>query len=456
MVKKKFEFDFALSFAGAQRNLARKLFNVLDKKGFNVFYDEKYAYDMLGENGVDYLREVYSERSRYCIVVISKEYDKGVWPKIEREIIVARQAMLGHGILLPVLTDDHMPKWLLPTRIHFDLRSRPFDELIKILVKKAWPPLESLETDEKKPVNCDDYNWDKLLGLIKSKSVIPVISQGLYSIVTKEKEELFLYDFLARQVAQKIGMPLSHTFTSVCAEYLKKNKCGQLKKVLNKSLEGVQLTKDNSLLKLARIRYFDIFLTTAYDNLLGYTIKETRDLRLEVRSYAKNEKKFDLLEKELFDNIRDSQCLLVYHMLGNLKRNFAPAYTLGGIRDTLLKFLDDMNKDFQNRNNLFRELKNRCFLFLGFKPEDQVLQLFIPGFVNWLSGTKRDSSTRLFIGGIRGFNENKPIDKLLEHLRTDEIEVIDFMESEDFVDCLCQKLEQTPGPKIDETGALTV
>ena len=234
-------------------------------------------------------------------------------------------------------------------------------------MKKAWPPVESLETDEKKPVNCDDYNWDKLLGLIKSKSVIPVISQGLYSIVTKEKEELFLYDFLARQVAQKIGMPLSHTFTSVCAEYLKKNKCGQLKKVLNKSLEGVQLTKDNSLLKLARIRYFDIFLTTAYDNLLGDTIKETRDLRLEVRSYAKNEKKFDLLEKELFDNIRDSQCLLVYHMLGNLKRNFAPAYTLGGIRDTLLKFLDDMNKDFQNRNNLFRELKNRCFLFLGFK-----------------------------------------------------------------------------------------
>jgi hypothetical protein len=282
-----------------------------------------------------------------------------------------------------------------------------------------------------------------------------VISQGLFSILTKEKEELLLYDFLAQQVAQKIGKPLKYTFVNACNEFLKKNNYGQLNKVLKEALEGVQLSPGNPLWKLARIRHFNLFITTAYDNLLGDTIKKARDFSPEVLSYAKNQKKFSLLKRELFDNIRASQCLLVYHMLGNLNKNFAPAYTLTIIRDTLLQFLGDMNKDFQNRNNLFRELKKRCFLFLGFKPEDQVLQLFIPGFVNWLSGTKRDPATRLFIGGILGFNENKPIGGLLEHLRTDEIEIIDFMESGDFVDCLCQKLEQSPEVRIDEPGAPT-
>ena len=140
MVKKKFEFDFALSFAGAQRDIARALYNALKKKGLKVFFDEQFNHILLGKNATDYFREVYGEKSHYCVVLISKEYDEGLWPKIEHEIIEARQLESGHDILLPVLTDDYKPKWLHANRIYFDLKTRSLEELVEILKKKARPP----------------------------------------------------------------------------------------------------------------------------------------------------------------------------------------------------------------------------------------------------------------------------------------------------------------------------
>lgn len=121
MAKKKFRFDFAISFAGKQRDTARKLPNLLVKKGFEVFFDEDYESEMLGKDGSVYLPKVYKEESRYCIILISKEYDQREWTRLEREIIQARVLKSGRDILLPVLTSDYKPMWLPETRIYFSL-----------------------------------------------------------------------------------------------------------------------------------------------------------------------------------------------------------------------------------------------------------------------------------------------------------------------------------------------
>ena len=153
MAKKKFRFDFALSFAGPQRDMARELFNELKKRGFDVFFDEEYEVEMFGKNGISFLRKVYSEESRYCIVLISREYDERDWPRIERESIQSRE--LNHEkeeVLLPVLTDGYIPEWLPKTRFYFNLQKKSFKRLVKILEKKAWPPLEFSETEENRTI----------------------------------------------------------------------------------------------------------------------------------------------------------------------------------------------------------------------------------------------------------------------------------------------------------------
>lgn len=137
MAKSKFRFDFALSFAGAQRDIARKLRSALAKKGFKVFFDEDFEHEMLGEDGTDYLNKVYSEESRFCIVLVSKDYDKRKWTNLELEIMKARQLDSGDAILISILTSGYKPRWLLSTRIYFDLKNRSITDLVKLLEKKA-------------------------------------------------------------------------------------------------------------------------------------------------------------------------------------------------------------------------------------------------------------------------------------------------------------------------------
>jgi hypothetical protein len=47
MAKKKYIFDFAILFAGAQRDTARAICDALVKKGFKVFFDRDFNTEML-------------------------------------------------------------------------------------------------------------------------------------------------------------------------------------------------------------------------------------------------------------------------------------------------------------------------------------------------------------------------------------------------------------------------
>jgi len=128
-----FRFDFALSFAGSNRGLARKIRGLLKAEGFTVFYDEDYEHEMIGVDASLYLREVYTRQSRFCIVLISREYDRRQWTQLERESIQSRELIGERGILIPVKVEDYSPEWLPPTRIYFDLTNRPVKTLIEVL-----------------------------------------------------------------------------------------------------------------------------------------------------------------------------------------------------------------------------------------------------------------------------------------------------------------------------------
>lgn len=129
-------FDYAISFAGPQRKLARQLAHQLTSGGCRVFFDEFFESEMIGRDGSEYLNHVFLNDSRYCIALLSHDYEKHVWSQLERRAAQARELEEGTGFLIPVLLDDVRPEWLLPTKIFFDLNQRPLTELVSILARK--------------------------------------------------------------------------------------------------------------------------------------------------------------------------------------------------------------------------------------------------------------------------------------------------------------------------------
>lgn len=134
-----FRFDFALSFAGLDRKKAQEIRDSLRSEGFSVFIDEDFEHELIGQDGREYLHNVYTRQSRYCIVLISHQYDQQNWTQLERESIQSRELTGERDFLIPVKLEDYVPQWLPATRIYFDLTKRPIKELISLLKKKAHP-----------------------------------------------------------------------------------------------------------------------------------------------------------------------------------------------------------------------------------------------------------------------------------------------------------------------------
>jgi hypothetical protein len=129
-------FDFALSFAGSDRAIARSLHAALTKEGYSVFIDEAFEHEMVGTDGMAYLGAIYAKESRYCIVLLSEDYDRGTWTQLEREAIRSRELLGERGVLIPVKLTSYAPDWLPASRVYFDLSVRPIDNLLAILRAK--------------------------------------------------------------------------------------------------------------------------------------------------------------------------------------------------------------------------------------------------------------------------------------------------------------------------------
>jgi len=140
-----FRFDFAISFSRPQRLVAQEIAEGLKSAGFEVFYDKAKADKLLGEDGEIYLRRLYSAEARFCVVLVSRQYDKSFWTNVELDAIRSREALEHHeGVLLPVIVGSFRPKWLSRERIFFDLRESSIPALVEVLGKKVSLPEVSI------------------------------------------------------------------------------------------------------------------------------------------------------------------------------------------------------------------------------------------------------------------------------------------------------------------------
>ena len=141
------KYDVALSFAAEDRQYAKTLANLLEADGYKPFYDENELANLWGKNLYDYLSSVYKDQARYCVMFLSKHYERKLWTTHERQLAQARAFQENREYILPVRLDDTEIPGIPPTVGYLDLRSMTIEEVYKALVRKLSGTTSQTTTD---------------------------------------------------------------------------------------------------------------------------------------------------------------------------------------------------------------------------------------------------------------------------------------------------------------------
>ena len=100
------KYDFALSFAGSDRDVAESLFELLQDHELNIFYDKNEQHRILAKNVEDYLGPIYKSEARFVIVLLGPDYPKRIWTKFESDQFKDR---FGENAIIPIWFSNAEP-----------------------------------------------------------------------------------------------------------------------------------------------------------------------------------------------------------------------------------------------------------------------------------------------------------------------------------------------------------
>lgn len=99
----KSKYDFALSFAGENRNFAEELSRELESREISVFYDKNEQHKILANNIEEYLAPIYRSESHYIVPILSNDYSTKLWTKFESDNFKDR---FGENLVIPIWYSD--------------------------------------------------------------------------------------------------------------------------------------------------------------------------------------------------------------------------------------------------------------------------------------------------------------------------------------------------------------
>jgi hypothetical protein len=131
-------YDVAISFAGAQRDIAETIALRVQTAGFQVFYDRFYPEQLWGKDLALFFDDVFRKKSRYCAIVVSPEYLTGDWTNHERQSAVARAIReRGREYILPIKLSENTELPGVPETIGYvSLTKYSVDEIAEMLIAK--------------------------------------------------------------------------------------------------------------------------------------------------------------------------------------------------------------------------------------------------------------------------------------------------------------------------------
>lgn len=137
-----YTYDFALSFAGENRELAKFIADSLETLDVTVFFDETFETNFLGKTWSGQFKEIFGEKSRLVICLLDIHHLKKIWPTFEREHFLPR---IPEEAVIPIFLDSTIfpgiPHDLIGIKFNFDQTSSTWqsdaaDQIVMKLIDK--------------------------------------------------------------------------------------------------------------------------------------------------------------------------------------------------------------------------------------------------------------------------------------------------------------------------------
>lgn len=132
----KYEYDVAISYAGSDREIAQSLAIFLKNNDVNVFYDQFETPNIWGKNLYMFLADVYENKAEYCIVLMSKNYNKRIWTRHEINSAFGRVIKQKKEYILPIKIDDIHITGLSDNLAYLSIKDHTINEIGDIILKK--------------------------------------------------------------------------------------------------------------------------------------------------------------------------------------------------------------------------------------------------------------------------------------------------------------------------------
>ena len=132
-----FRYEVALSFAGEERGIARRLAGLLRQRGLTVFYDEYEQAELWGKDLYQHLSKVYRDYSKYCVIIASDNYDRKQWTRLELRQAQARAIEEHRDYILPLRVDDTDIPGIPRTVGYIDIRNTTVKRVADLLDSKV-------------------------------------------------------------------------------------------------------------------------------------------------------------------------------------------------------------------------------------------------------------------------------------------------------------------------------
>ncbi len=123
------KYDVALSFAEEDRDTAHSIATLLKEKGLAVFYDRDEQGEIWGKNLYEHLSDIYTNRAKYCVMLISSAYAQKRWTTHERRSAQARAFREKREYILPVRLDMTKIPGIPETVAYLDIKKSSLQQI---------------------------------------------------------------------------------------------------------------------------------------------------------------------------------------------------------------------------------------------------------------------------------------------------------------------------------------
>lgn len=114
------QYEVAISFAGEQRAFAQEIARHLGQYGVAYFYDDENKSALWGKDLAEEFNHIYTKKTNYVLMLISKEYIEKPWCRHERRSAISEGLVRGAEFILPVRFGNAWPPGMPTTMSYLD------------------------------------------------------------------------------------------------------------------------------------------------------------------------------------------------------------------------------------------------------------------------------------------------------------------------------------------------